>query len=306
MRLATTTRGLLAGGCLALVAAASAPPALSEQVDRPVAASTRFATKVLVVIEENHSYTQMRTQMPYLAGLSRAYGYATQWRAVTHPSEPNYLAIAGGSTFGITDDKPPSAHRARLASATSVFDQALSKGRTAATYAESMPTSCDRQNYPSRGGSTQYAVRHNPWSYFPHGRTQCRAHDVALTRFASDAAADRLPNVGFLIPNLDHDAHDGSLATADTWLRHTLASVLSSSDFAEHRLVVVVTADEDDRRSGNLVLTSVLTPALSHKVVHTPLTHYSLTRFLDQVIGARPLRRARTAPDLAAAFGLRA
>jgi acid phosphatase len=69
-------------------------------------------------------------------------------------------------------------------------------------------------------------------------------------------------------------------------------------------LVVVVTADEDDGHDGNTVLTSVLTPRLHHVVVSTPLTHYSLTRFLDQVLGVRPLGQAAGAPDLAAAFGL--
>lgn len=304
MRLHRTLGALLLGAGLVLLVTTSGPTGSDEHTRLPVAASTTRATKVLVVVEENHSYAQMRAQMPYLAELSRSYGYATHWTAATHPSEPNYLAIAGGSTFGIRDDKPPSAHRTRLASATSVFDQALHVGRTAATYAESMPRRCDRQNHSSGRGAAKYAVRHNPWTYFPRGRRQCRAHDLSLKRFASDAAADRLPNVGFLIPDLAHDAHDGSLAGADTWLRHTLAPVLASSDFTHERLVVVVTADEDDRHSGNLVLTSVLTPALSHTVVHTPLTHYSLTRFIDQVIGAPPLRHARTAPDLRAAFGL--
>ena len=44
--------------------------------------------------------------MPWTYQLGSAYGYATDFHAMTHPSLPNYLAIAGGSTFGVQDDGP--------------------------------------------------------------------------------------------------------------------------------------------------------------------------------------------------------
>jgi acid phosphatase len=254
--------------------------------------------KVLVVIEENHSLEQMRSGMPFLADLSQRYGYATDWQAIAHPSEPDYLAIVGGSTFGVTDDHPPSVNAAAVGSATSLLGAAFAAGRTAGTYAESMPLPCALADaYP-------YAVRHNPWTYFSEERRLCIAHDLDTTSFAADARANRLPDVSLLIPDLLHDAHDGSLAAADAWLRSELEPVLASRDFTSGDLVVVVTADEDDRRSGNTVLTSVLTPRLDHVVVSAPLTHYSLTRFLAQVLGVAPPGHAADAPDLATAFGL--
>jgi acid phosphatase len=262
-------------------------------------------TKILVVIEENHSYAQMKSGMPFLYRLSKKYGYATHYTAITHPSEPNYLAIAGGSTFGVTDDSAPSAHYALTGTKRSVFDQALDAGKTAHTYAESMPDACHVWDYPDKSvAHPRYAVRHNPWVYFKSGRSACNAHETGRAPFLADAAANRLPNVGFLLPNLFHDAHDGSLRTADTWLSHYLAPVLSSSDFTRGRLVVVVTADEDDKSSGNTVLTSVLTPRLSHKVVTSHLTHYSLNRYIAHVLGVPAVRHGATAPDLRAAFGL--
>lgn len=260
---------------------------------------------MLVVIEENHTLDQMQAGMPYLAGLSATYGYATKWQALTHPSLPNYLAIAGGSMFGVTDDRAPAAHEGDVDDALSVFDQAIAVGRTAGTYAESIPENCHPYDFPDRAdGTPVYAVRHNPWTYFSAGREDCSAHDVGLDGFAADAAHNRLPNVGFLIPNLAHDAHDGTLAAADSWLKEQLTPVLASSDFRDGRLVVVVTADEDDRSADNTVLTSVLTPRLSHKRVDQPLNHYSLTRFIAQVLGVSPLGKGATAPDLATAFGL--
>jgi len=257
------------------------------------------------VIEENHSYAQMKSGMPFLARLSSQYGYANHWTALTHPSLPNYLGIAGGTTFGIHDDRSPAAHTSDVGSATSVFDQALAVGKTAGTYAETMPRNCHVGDSPDRSvGTSKYAVRHNPWVYFSKGRRACLLHDRDLTPFAGDAAHNALPNVGFLIPDLDHDAHDASLAAADAWLEQQLTPVLRSTDFTSGKLVVVVTADEDDKSSGNLVLTSVLTPKISHKVVSAPLTHYSLTRFIAQVLGVPPLQDGAKAPDMKAAFGL--
>jgi acid phosphatase len=255
-------------------------------------------SKVLVVMEENHSLAEMRSGMPYLAGLSHRYGYAADWHAVRHPSEPNYLAIAGGSTFGVTNDDPPSDNARHVGKAASVFSQALASGHTAATYAEAMPHDCATKDHGN------YAVRHNPWAFFAHDRSACRRHDRSTRTFAAAARNDRLPDVGFLIPDLRHDAHDGTLAAADAWLRRTLAPVLASSDFRSGRLVVVVTADEDDHHSGNVVLTSVLTPHLHHVVVRRRLDHYSLTRYVEGVLGVPDLANASRAPDLAAAFGL--
>jgi hypothetical protein len=274
----------------------SAPPSSSP--------SKSGVSKVLVVIEENHSYAQMKQGMPFLASLADTYGYATHWTALAHPSLPNYLGITGGTTFGILDDRSPAAHTSDVGSAPSVFDQAVAAGKTAGTYAETMPDNCHVYDYPDRSvGTPKYAVRHNPWVYFSQGRDQCLAHDRDLTPFVGDATRNALPNVGFLIPNLDHDAHDGSLAAADAWLKEQLTPVLHSTDFTSGRLVVVVTADEDDKHSGNVVLTSVLTPRISHTVVTAPLTHYSLTRFIAQVLGVPPLQNGASAPDLRKAFG---
>ncbi|MGC4110629.1 MAG: alkaline phosphatase family protein [Nocardioides sp.] len=287
---------------LAVTAALALPACGSSRTPTEGPHTTRRVTvpisKVLVVVEENHSRRQMRSGMPYLSRLSERYGYATDWHARRHPSEPNYLAIAGGSTFGVTDDKPPARNARRVGRAGSVFSQALGAGRSAATYAEAMPRPCaTRDTYP-------YAVRHNPWTFFGADRSACRVHDVSAAGFVRAARGDRLPNVGFLIPDLRHDAHDGSLGTADRWLHARLRPVLASQDFRSGALVVVVTADEDDGHSGNVVLTSVLTPRLHHVVVGRRLTHYSLTRFIDGVLGVPALRHAAHAPDLAAAFGL--
>ncbi|MGZ4687667.1 alkaline phosphatase family protein [Oryzihumus sp.] len=254
-------------------------------------------TKVLVVIEENHSLDQMRTQMPGVFRLAKRFGYATDYHAITHPSLPNYLALAGGSTFGVTDDAGPTTHP--IHGTPSVFADALAHGRTAKVYADGMPSPC-----ATADGGNHYAVKHNPWAYFVDERAACVKHDVPATRLAADAAAGRLPNVGLLVPNLCHDAHDCSLASADAWFVSTMKRVFAGPDWRSGRLAVVLTADEDDSNQNNTVLTAVLHRSQHHHVVHTRLDHYSLLRMLEGVVGAPHRGKAASVPSLADAFHL--
>jgi acid phosphatase len=251
--------------------------------------------KVLVFIVENHSLDQMRADMPFTYGQATQYGYADHYQAITHPSLPNYLAITGGSTYGVTNDDGPTVNGTHE---TSVFQQALDHGRTAKTYAEGQPAPCTTQN------SGRYAVRHNPWAYHLDERTACAAHDVGLDALAGDTRAGDLPDVGLVIPDLCNDAHDCSLATADTWLKTQVSAVEQGPDFTSGHLAVVITADEDDHHQDNTVLTVVAHPALHGTVVSAPLTHYSLSHSLSAVAGAAPMAEAAQAPDLLQAFGL--
>lgn len=262
-------------------------PATASLALPPEAARSRSPVKVLTVVEENHSFAQMRSHMPYLFSLAKRFGYATHYHALAHPSLPNYLTLTGGSTFGVTDDAPPAVNAAKVGKARSVFDQALRAGKSAGLYAESMPSSCDLVD------SGLYAVKHNPWAYFRTSRKRCERFDRPMTRFRTDARHDRLPNVGMVIPNECHDAHDCSLKAADRWLKSRLPAVLQSRDFTTGRLVVVVTADEDDYDSGNKVLTVVMQASLHGEVVKAALTHYSLLGYVDHVLGLPLLRKAQ-------------
>ena len=107
-----------------------------------------------------------------------------------------------------------------------------------------------------------------------------------------------------VIPNVDHDAHDGSLAAADAWFKGYMTKIFAGPDWKSGHLAVVLTADEDDKNSGNIVLTSVIHPSQKAKVVNTLLTHHSLTRLYEDVVGAPYLNAATTAPSMSDAFAL--
>ncbi len=274
--------GLLAG-CAAKPAAGPGATPSGSPASPPPSAPPAAVTKLLVVVEENHSLDQMRAEMPYTFDLARRFGYATQYYAVAHPSLPNYLAITGGDTYGVTDDEPPSVHPL---DGTSVFQQALDAHRTAGLYAESMPGNC----LPADQGD--YAVKHNPWAYFVRERQGCRAFDRPFGALSGAIAAGDLPNAGMVIPNLCHDAHDCDLSVADGWLRDLMAKVFAGPDWRSGHLAVVITADEDDHNQDNRVLTVVVHPSQRHHVVDRRLDHYSLTRLYEDVLHAPQLRRA--------------
>lgn len=280
---------LVLGGCGTAEPSAPAPPVTFATVQ------PAKVTKLLVFVVENHSLDQMREAMPYTAALGKHYAVATRYQAVAHPSLPNYLAMTGGSTFGVTDDDPPSSHATNQPS---VFGQALSLGKTAKLYAEGMPGNCATES------SGQYAVKHNPWAYHLSERSACAQYDVPATELGKDVTYGRLPNAGMVIPDLCNDAHDCDLSVADQWLRTQIGTVMSGPDWRSGHLAVVVTADEDDDHQDNLVLTAVAHPSVHGAVVATPLTHYSLARLYSEVVGGTPLANAATAPSMATAFGL--
>ncbi len=302
MRLAVPLAALLLSGCAAIGGAVFAPSGKTvattteSSVGRTSRAAKVPATKVVVFVVENHSLRQMRSGMPFVNDLASRYGYTTHYRAITHPSLPNYLAIIGGSTSGVVDDDWPSEHPIP---GISVFGQALATGRTAATYAEGMPQPCAETD-----GGLRYAVRHNPWVYYVDERPDCLQFDLSMAQLGPDVAAGTLPNVGLVIPDLCHDAHDCRLGSADAWLRKQVRLVKSGPDWAAGRLAIVITADEDDHSQNNRVLTVVAHPSIHHAVVRTPLTHYALSRSLSLVAGGEPLGHASTAPSLLAAFGV--
>lgn len=259
-------------------------------------------TKVLTIVLENHGVAAVTAGMPELMKLATTYGRTSHYSATTHPSLPNYLALAGGSTFGVKDDSPPAAHPVK---GPSVFDLALTSGRTARTYAEAMPAACSLESHG------RYAVKHNPWAYFSDdaSRRACQLDDVPLGDATSGALHDDLANgtlpvVGFVVPDLCNDAHDCPLGTADAWVADWMAQALAGPDWQSGRLAVVVTFDEAESSGKNTVLTVVVAPGLHGVVADTALTHQSWTRWMSDLVGATAPGDAGSAPSLGSAFGL--
>jgi acid phosphatase len=298
---------LLAALALIITACTSSGPATAAATAASTApttssTSTRPTHKMLVILLENHSQTQALAQMPHLAAWARRYGQATDYHAITHPSLPNYLAIWGGSTFGVTSDCTVGAPGC-TASPPSVFGQTIAAGHTARAYQESMSTSCQQ----TTAGS--YAPRHSPWPYWSAERRMCLAQDVpsgtpSAGPLRRDIVTGRLPTTGELTPNVCNDGHDCPLSTADAWLSTWVRELVAGPDYRTGRLTIVITFDEDDFQPANRVAFVVIDPRLHGRTVTGPFNHYSLTRWLCANAGVPLLRNAAYARPLRAAFGL--
>jgi hypothetical protein len=162
----------------------------------------------------------------------------TQSFAVTHPSQPNYLALFSGSTHNITDDSCP-----HTLAGPSLASELLAVGDTFTGHSESLP----KPGYLGCS-SGNYVRKHNPWADFSNLPASI---NQPFTAFPTDY--NRLPSVSFVIPNLIHDMHDGTIAQSDQWLSTNIGGFADWS--FGHNSLLIVTSDEDDRAGNNHIMT---------------------------------------------------
>src|SRR5436190_3506998 len=81
---------------------------------------------LFVIVEENHGFADVigNPAAPNLNALAARYGLATAYFGVAHPSEPNYVGLLGGDTFGVADDNPYYLNRVHAPSLVSQLDAA--------------------------------------------------------------------------------------------------------------------------------------------------------------------------------------
>jgi phosphatidylinositol-3-phosphatase len=282
------------------------PTASASAAFGPCAGSAAPATwdHVIWVVMENHSAGEVvgAAAAPYETSLAAQCATATAYHGVTHPSLPNYLALTGGSTFGVTDDNGPSSHPVAAAS---IFSQVAGSGRQWRSYEESMPSNC------ALSSSGNYAVRHNPAAYFTGITADCARWDVPMGTtssgaFASDLASDSLPAFSFVTPNLCNDMHNCSVATGDAWLQQWLPVVFASPSYRAGRTAVFVTFDEDDSSAANTVPFIAVAPSIAAgTITAATFDHYSLVRTTEEMLGLAPtLGSAAAASSMRAPLGV--
>ncbi|TLZ88362.1 MAG: hypothetical protein E6K00_03505, partial [Methanobacteriota archaeon] len=58
----------------------------------------------VVVLMENHDLADIYGPATYMTQLADQYAFSQHWQSITNPSQPNYIAVIGGSTFGVSGD----------------------------------------------------------------------------------------------------------------------------------------------------------------------------------------------------------
>src|SRR4051794_9362980 len=291
-------RGAAAGLAVlvAVVAGCSSAPASDGAGPSPSPSSSSDATAgvataglpvpdhVMVVIFENEDAGNIvgGPDAPFLTSLAGSGATFGDAHGVTHPSQPNYLALFSGSTQGVTDDSCP-----QTFPGPDLASQLRQSGETFTGYSEDLPavgfTGC-------RAGG--YARKHTPWVDF-------RAVPEAANHPSSPLPADfsALPTVSFVVPNLCDDMHDCGVAAGDRWAQQPLPAYVTWAD--GHNSLLVVTFDEDNGSSANHIATILVGPMVAPGTSDQRVDHYNLLRTLEDMYGLRPLGRAADAAPFA-------
>lgn len=289
--------GLLGGSATSASAADGGPGA----VRAGIASAAAFPTfdHIYLIVMENHDYGRIvgNARAPYINGLISRYGLATRYRAIRHPSQPNYLALLGGSTFGVRDD----GHHNR--SQTNLVDQLETAGRSWHVYAQDYPGGCSQVD-SYKGASVdlvglrgKYVRKHNAALTFTdisHDPARC-ARITHLSGFSAAAADFEL-----IIPNLMNDMHDGTIAQGDAFLRKFVPRITGDAAFASSLLLI--TWDEGSDRptgDGGRVATIVVSP-MSRLGFRSSKRHdhYSLLHTIETAWGLPCMRQTCSANDL--------
>jgi acid phosphatase len=238
----------------------------------------------VIVVMENHTYGAVigSPQAPYLNQLARQGALFTDSHGVTHPSEPNYLALFSGSTQGISDDSCP--HRFTAAN---LGSELIAAGQSFAGYSEDLPATGSA--VCASGG---YARKHVPWINFVNLPA---ADSKPFSAFPAGNYA-RLPTVSFVIPNLCDDMHDCPVATGDTWVKAHLSGYARWA--ATHDSLLIVTWDENDDSPGNQIPTIFAGQRVRSGRYAQPITHYNALRTIENLYRLPVLGRAATASPI--------
>ena len=255
---------------------------------------------IAIIVMENEEYTDIigSRQTPFINALARRYALAQGMYATSHPSLPNYLALTGGSTFGITSDCTDCSVRA------SGLGQQLTAAHISwKAYMENLPHTC----YLG-GDAGAYAKRHDPFVYYTPLRrspAQCR-HVVPFSQLSADESAHSLPRFIWLTPNVCHDMHDCSTTTGDAFLARVVPRLLGSLG---PRGLLIVTWDEGTSDNGCCRLASggriatILAGGAARPGARmtSPSDQYSILQTIEDLLGLPRLRNAGCActPSLA-------
>ncbi len=256
----------------------------------PATANAPHFDHVYVIMMENKEYSSVigNSDAPYINQLAQQYNLVTGYTGVSHPSEPNYVALWSGSTNGVTDDGVYNL------SGQTIADQLDAANKSWMVYAENFPVSdngasCYTADTAQDGpdGTGTYVRRHNPAMIFTsvnQNVQRCMDHVTDFSHFNAATA-----NFNFIVPNLCHDMHDCPVASGDSWLQSWLGTnILNTDTWAQSDSAIFIVWDEGTTSIGGggqvpMIYISKHSPqSFSYS---TPANHYTLLRTIEDTFG---------------------
>lgn len=224
---------------------------------------------VVIVVMENKSFSQIigSEGAPWINALAREGALFTESYGVTHPSQPNYLALFSGSTRGIGSNACPLELQGE-----NLAGVLIAKGLSFASYAESMP---EAQFEGCIYGA--YMRKHNPAANWK----ELAAYNLPFTAFPQDYS--QLPTVALVVPDQRHDMHDGSIAEGDAWLARNIGPYVQWA--MAHNSLLILTWDEDNGWNGNRIATIFAGAMVKPGKSAQRINHYTVLRTIAEMYG---------------------
>ncbi|RDA94164.1 hypothetical protein CP533_6612 [Ophiocordyceps camponoti-saundersi (nom. inval.)] len=206
--------------------------------------------------------------------------------AVSHPSQPNYMASIAGDYFGMNNDDFSMAP----ANISTVIDLLESKDISWGLYQEDMPFSGyeGRDFFNLENGANDYVRRHNPAvlhnSIASSEQRLSQIKNLSMidpdrSLFHRDLEANALPQWMFITPNSTSDGHDSSVTVAGEWCRGFLEPLMSDKRFMNRTLVLITWDETETYATRNQVLAILVGDAVPKELVGSEdesfYSHYS-------------------------------
>jgi hypothetical protein len=251
---------------------------------------------IAVIVMENEEYGDIvgSSATPFINGLAGSYGLATSAYAITHPSLPNYLALTGGSTFGISSDCTDCSAPGR-----GLAGQLRAHNISWKAYMEDLPHPCFRG-----AGTAEYAKKHDPFVYY-RGVSAC-GRIVPLSELDRDERQHALPTFIWITPNLCNDMHDCSTATGDHFLSGLVPRLLRALGTSGLLFLTWDEGSSDDgccrlASGGHIAMIVAGAEARPRARMRTPVDHYSVLQTIEDLLDLPRLGGAACActPSLA-------
>ena len=253
--------------------------------------------RVIVVMMENKSYDQVRTQ-PYTLSLMQRGATFTSSFGVTHPSQPNYIALWAGGLLGVLNNNCPAPGSPFISE--NLGHACETAGLRWRAYCENLAVAGSSAcSFDGNATSGLYTRKHAPWTQFSNLN---HANERPWGDLAVDIAANTLPNLVIIIPNNCHNSHNNTtlgcgVPDADNWLAANMPALIAALG---PRGLLVLTWDEDDSASGNHVLTVFVGPqVLPGAVSNQVITHFSVLRMICDALRLPPFGNATVEATIA-------
>jgi phosphatidylinositol-3-phosphatase len=208
---------------------------------------------IVIVVEENKDYDQIigNPAAPYLNKLAAEGANLRRMFGEEHFSQGNYFWLFSGSNqnVGFVDRVPRTEF-----TTSNLGQQLIAKGLSFKGYSQSLPAIGSEIDTapPNCRHSCIYGRKHVPWISsvnVPNGTTVETSSNLRFADFPSDYS--KLPTVAFVIPDMQHDMHNGapkdSIPVGDLWLAQNLDAYYQWAK--THNSLLIVTFDENDNKT---------------------------------------------------------